>query len=320
MFFSVVIPVYNRPQEIKELLESLVDQNFKDFEVIIVEDGSTASCKDIIIAFQHKLNVVYFYQANQGQGFARNFGMSKAQGNYFVLFDSDCIVPSHYFEVLYHTIQEKNLDAHGGPDAAGKDFSLFQKSINFSMTSLWTSGGIRGKLKDASQYQARGYNMGFSKEVFLITQGFVDPNKGEDIEISIRIKKLGYRLELIKEAFVYHKRKNTFGSFLAQSYSFGRNRVNVSRYHPGSVKMIHFLPLGFLAGCLAWVFLSLFNLKVFYLGTIIFGFWTLGVFFSASYQNKSLLVGLISIFTSYGQLFSYGAGLLAEMVYKIRKG
>src|SRR5690606_31013400 len=141
-----------------------------------------------------------------------------------------------YFNILQRAIQERKLDAHGGPDAAREDFTVFQKAVNFSMTSWWTTGGIRGKLKDPGKYQARGYNMGFSRAVFLATGGFVDPNRGEDIELSIRIKKQGYRLELVEEAFVYHKRKNTFGSFLAQSFSFGRNRVNVSRYHPASIE------------------------------------------------------------------------------------
>src|SRR5690606_15857312 len=149
----------------------------------------------------------------------------------------------HYLSTLKHALVERRLDAHGGPDAAAENFSVFQKALDFSMTSLLTTGGIRGKLKDPAKYQARGYNMGLSKAVFQKTKGFIDPNKAEDIELSIRIKKLGYRLELVEEAFVYHKRRNTFTTFLIQSFSFGRNRVNVSRYHPGAVKAVHFLPL-----------------------------------------------------------------------------
>ena len=320
MFFSVVVPVYNRPNEVGELLESLLQLDYKKFEVLIVEDGSSEPCESIVNHYKGMLNIRYFYQENQGQGFARNLGMREAQGDYFVLFDSDCIVPSHYLSTLKHALVRRKLDAHGGPDAAAKDFSVFQKAINFSMTSLWTTGGIRGKLKDPTRYQARGYNMGLSKAVFLSTQGFVDPNKGEDIELSIRIKKLGYRLELIEEAFVYHKRRNTFETFLIQSFSFGRNRVNVSRYHPGSVKPVHFLPLVFLLGILGWLLITPFWPAAFYLGSIVFGCWTLGVLIAATHQNQSILVGLVAVVSSYGQLLSYGTGLLIEGVKKMLKG
>lgn len=320
MVFSVVVPVYNRPKEINELLDSLLYQDYPDFEVVIVEDGSSITCEDMVMSYGGKLKVRYYFQDNQGQGFARNFGMEKAEGNYFVLFDSDCIIPPHYFSVLYSELARRNLDAHGGPDAAAEDFSTFQKAINFSMTSIWTTGGIRGKLKDPSKYQARGYNMGMSKTVFEATEGFVDPNRGEDIELSIRIKQMGYRLELIEEAYVYHKRKNTLISFFAQSFSFGRNRVNVSRYHPGSVQLVHYLPLLFLLAWLGWVVTSAFYPLLKVLGAGFFGLWTLGVLVSATVQNSSLFVGLLALITSYGQLFSYGAGILWEGIKKARKG
>lgn len=246
--------------------------------------------------------------------------MNKAKGAYFVMFDSDCIVPPHYLQTLYEAIQTRKLDAHGGPDEAREDFSKIQKAINYSMTSWLTTGGIRGKMKQLNNYQARGYNMGFSREVFTITQGFVDANKGEDIELSIRIKKLGYKLELVKDAFVYHKRKNTFGSFFKQSFSFGRNRVNVSRYHKSSIKLVHFLPLGFLMTWLAWIAVSCIDQTVMYLGSLFFGLWTLMVLISSSYLNKSILVGVYSVFSSYGQLLSYGSGLFWELIQKLRKG
>jgi glycosyltransferase involved in cell wall biosynthesis len=320
MIFSVVVPVYNRPRELRELLESLLDQDYPAFEVIIVEDGSSETSETIVKQFQDRLNLRYYSQHNQGQGFARNFGMEQAQGDYFVLFDSDCIIPSHYFSVLYEELNARKLDAHGGPDAAAQDFSIFQKAINFSMTSLWTTGGIRGKLKDPTKYQARGYNMGMSRAVFQATEGFVDPNRGEDIELSIRIKQMGYRLELIEEAFVYHKRKNTLFSFFAQSFSFGRNRINVNRYHPGSVQLVHLLPLFFLLGWLGWLLISAFVPVLKTLGAWVFGLWTSAVLVSATVQNKSLGVGLLAILTSYGQLFSYGAGIFWESVRKATNG
>ena len=317
MMFSVVVPVYNRPKELSELLESLLHQDYPALEVIIVEDGSSHTAEDIARRYQDRLTLRYYYQDNQGQGFARNFGMEQAQGDYFVLFDSDCIIPPHYFSILNKQLVVRDLDAHGGPDAAAMDFSIFQKAINFSMTSFWTTGGIRGKLKDRTKYQARGYNMGMSRAVFKATGGFVDPNRGEDIELSIRIKQMGFRLELIEEAYVYHKRKNTLLSFFAQSFSFGRNRINVSRYHPGSVQVVHLLPLFFLLAWLGWLLVSAFQPGLMVLGAFVFGIWTLAVFFSATIQNGSVLVGLLAIITSYGQLFSYGMGVFWESLKKM---
>jgi glycosyltransferase involved in cell wall biosynthesis len=248
MFFSIIIPVYNRPNEIGDLLESLTLQVNKDFEVIVIEDGSKFPSEQIVTRYQEKLQISYYYQENKGQGFARNLGLSCAKGNYFVFFDSDCIIPKQYLALLYHALNERKLDAHGGPDDAGEDFTPLQKAMNFSMTSFWTTGGIRGKLKDPAKYQARGYNMGFSRKVYQEVGGFIDPNMAEDIELSIRIKKAGFKLELVKEAYVFHRRKNTYISFLRQSFQFGRNRIHVGRFHPEAVQAVHLLPLGFLLG------------------------------------------------------------------------
>ena len=320
MNFSVVVPVYNRPSELRKLLDSLLHQDYTALEVIIVEDGSSQRSELVANEYKDRLNLRYYFQENQGQGFARNFGMEQAQGDYFVLFDSDCIIPRHYFSVLFEELLMRKLDAHGGPDAAAQDFTVFQKAINFSMTSLWTTGGIRGKLKDPAKYQARGYNMGMARSVFQATRGFVDPNRGEDIELSIRIKQMGFRLELIENAYVYHNRKNTLMSFFAQSFSFGRNRINVSRYHPGSVQLVHLLPLIFLSGWIGWLLLSGFVPVLRLLGAGVFGTWTLGVLVSATVQNKSLGVGLLAVLTSYGQLFSYGAGIFWESIRKATNG
>ncbi len=310
MFFSIIIPVFNRPDEIKELLESLCHQSYSNFEVIIVEDGSNIPCGELVESFQGKMKVRYFYQENSGQGFARNYGMEKANGDYFVFFDSDCIIPENYLTFLNNAIKAHKLDAHGGPDEASGDFSAFQKAINFSMTSILTTGGIRGKVTDPSKYQARGYNMGFSRDVYEATKGFRDANQGEDIELSIRIKKLGFKLHLVKEAFVYHKRRNDLKSFIKQGFSFGVNRVNVNRYHPGSIKAVHWMPAMFLLGALS-VILGYFICRLYFLaGALIYGFWTLGILVLSSIENKSLGVGILSIVTSYGQLFAYGAGLL----------
>lgn len=314
MYFSVIIPVYNRPEELRELLSSLCKQSNTDFEVIIIEDGSSVMSKNVVGEFEERLNIRYYFQENSGQGFARNFGMEKALGEYWVFFDSDCVIPIDYFSILDEAIKQRGLDAHGGPDAAMEDFSDLQKAINFSMTSLWTTGGIRGKVSDPKKYQARGYNMGFSRKVYEHLGGFVDPNQGEDIELSIRIKNARFNLQLVQEAFVYHKRRNDFRSFLQQSYSFGMNRVNVNRYHPGSIKMVHLMPSIFLLGAVMILLSSFISHKIFIVGAVLYGLWSLGVFLDASIGDRSVWVGTMALFTSYGQLFSYGAGMIKGLL------
>jgi|AntRauTorcE11897_2_1112592.scaffolds.fasta_scaffold01682_1 glycosyltransferase involved in cell wall biosynthesis len=314
MFFSIIVPVYNRPQEIRELLESLTRQSFTNFEVVIVEDGSLEKCKAIVESFNEFLNITYFYIPNGGQGFARNYGMEKASGDYFVLFDSDCIIPPEYLSVLAPVLEERSLDAHGGPDAAQDNFSNLQQAINYSMTSALTTGGIRGKTKDRSNYQARGYNMGLSRKAFKTTGGFVDPNKGEDIELSIRIKKSDLKLELVEEAFVYHKRRNTLFSFFKQSFSFGQNRVNVSRYHSNAIKTVHLLPSFFLLYTLFVLIYASFGKPY---GQVFFGSlisWSVLILLHAAWTTRSLPVALLSVITSFGQLSAYGLGLISEYI------
>ena len=319
MKFSVIIPVYNRPDELSELLDSLTRQRFTDFEVVVIEDGSLIDSSDIIEKFKAKLNLQYLLQENTGQGFARNNGMKIAQGDFFVILDSDVILPINYLQVLSDAISKRELDAFGGPDAAGQDFSALQKAMDFAMTSFWTTGGIRGKMRDPSKYQARGFNMGVSRKVFEHTGGFVDPNQGEDIEWSIRIKKAGFKLELVSEAFVYHKRKNTFASFAKQAFSFGRNRVHVSRFHPGAIKLVHLLPSTFLLFCLCIPLLYVLNKALFQVSIGLLLAWSIGVFVSSTLQNKSVKVGMLSWVTSVFQLWSYGLGLPWELIRKTVK-
>lgn len=317
MFFSVIIPVFNRPSEVYELLTSLVNQSFKEFEVILVEDGSAIKSEEAASHFRAELSIQYFFQENQGQGFARNFGMTQAKGAFFVILDSDVILPPDYLLVLKKAVQERSLDAFGGPDAAASDFSNLQKAMDFAMTSFWTTGGIRGKLKDPSKYQARGFNMGVSRHVFEALGGFVDPNRGEDIEWSIRIKKAGYKLELVEEAFVYHKRKNTLLSFAKQAFSFGRNRVNVSRFHPEAIKLVHWLPTFFLLFLLSIVMNALFFQIFLIPHLLLLGAWGAAVIWGASWKYRSILVGNLALMTSIVQLCGYGAGLIVELIRKI---
>jgi glycosyltransferase involved in cell wall biosynthesis len=316
MFFSIVVPVFNRPSEIQELLDSLTKQEYKNFEVVIVEDGSFISCNEVIESYREKLKLQYFFIENVGQGFARNFGMQHAQGDYFVLFDSDCVIPKSYLSDLKEALVRRNLDAHGGPDAASETFNNFQKAINFSMTSFLTTGGIRGKLKDPKKFEARGFNMGFSKEVFLKTKGFIHPNQAEDIELSIRIKKLGFQLELVTEAFVFHKRRTDWTSFTKQSFSFGRNRITVSQYHPNALKLVHFLPSCFLLFNLIFV-LSLFTpFALKYIFLLIYLIWILGILTESYWQTSSFVIALLSLGTSWIQLNAYGWGFLKNFTLR----
>ena len=116
--FSIIIPVYNRPNEIDELLESLTKQDFSDdFEVLVIEDGSTEKSESIVEKYTSKLNLKYFYKENSGAGASRNFGMEKANGNYFIILDSDVIVPKHYLSEVSKALNSNFIDAFGGPDA-----------------------------------------------------------------------------------------------------------------------------------------------------------------------------------------------------------
>jgi glycosyltransferase involved in cell wall biosynthesis len=320
MFFSCIIPVYNRPGELKDLLSSLLSQTYAQFEVVVVEDGSTLRCDEIVTSFSEDLSIRYFYQENTGQGFARNYGMQQAKGDFFVILDSDVLLPSTYFERLQDAIQSRSLDAFGGPDAAAADFSPLQKAMDFAMTSFWTTGGIRGKLKNPAAYQARGFNMGVSRAVFDRLGGFVDPNRGEDIEWSIRIKKAGFRLELVSEAFVYHKRKNTLWSFAKQGFSFGRNRVNVSRFHPEAIKLVHALPSFFLLFLISLAVNLLFIHLLPIPHLLILGVWASLVLAQSTWQYRSPIVGILALCTSLIQLSGYGMGLLLELAIKWTKG
>jgi len=316
MYFSIIVPVFNRPDEIRELLGSISNQTFRDFEVLVIEDGSTLRSAEVCKAFGDKFRIRYFFQENAGQGFARNLGMQQAKGEFFVILDSDVLLPEQYLQVLFSAICNRKLDAFGGPDSADSNFSALQKAMDYAMTSFWTTGGIRGKLKNPGSYQARGFNMGVSKAVFEKTGGFVDPNRGEDIEWSIRIKKAGFRLELVEEAFVYHKRKNTLISFAKQGFSFGQNRVNVSRFHSEAIKLVHLLPSAFLLFLISIPISCLFSLEVVCLQLVFLSLWSVMILVGSFLAHRSVVVSALCLVTSVVQLVAYGAGLIVEWFKK----
>ena len=246
MFFSIIIPLYNRPQEIDELLFTLQQQEYKNFEVLVIEDGSENDAQSIVESYSGQLNIRYFVKENEGQGFTRNYGFERALGDYFIIFDSDCLIPRNYLTNVYAHLQKEYLDVFGGPDAAHESFTPVQKAISYSMTSLFTTGGIRGKKKHVGQFHPRSFNMGVSRKVWDRTGGFILTRLGEDIEFSIRAHRAGFRIGLIPEALVYHKRRTNFLQFYKQLHFFGRARINIYKHFPTELKLVHFFPAGFL--------------------------------------------------------------------------
>jgi glycosyltransferase involved in cell wall biosynthesis len=319
-FYSIIIPVYNRPDELSELLATLAQQTYKNFEVLVIEDGSIQKADTVVEQFAAQLDIQYHFKENTGQGFSRNYGFDLAKGDYFIVFDSDCLIPEEYLQTVDDYLAQNKLDAYGGPDSAHPDFTDLQKAISYSMTSLFTTGGIRGSKKRTGVFHPRSFNMGISKAVFEKTKGYIITRKGEDIEFSIRIMEQGFKVGLIPEAFVYHKRRTSLIEFFKQLHFFGEARVNISRYYPSELKLVHLFPLVFLIGLLA-VPVSYFLLPSVF--SVLAGayvvYFTL-ILVDATIKNKSLWVGILSIITSAVQLVAYGLGMSQEGLKKLIKG
>lgn len=240
--YSIIVPVYNRPAELRELLDSLTRQTSKNFEVIIVDDGSDEPSQAVCDEFSDRLIIKYFFKLNSGPGPTRNFGFEKASGDYLVMFDSDCIIPHTYFEAVENFMRNHPVDAWGGPDRGHENFTVLQQAMAYTMQSFWTTGGIRGGKNQADKFQPRSFNMGFSRKVWLATKGFAFDRLAEDIELSIRMREAGFKVVLITDAFVYHKRRTNLWEFFKQVEGFGRGRVRVGGIHKGTVKLTHWFP------------------------------------------------------------------------------
>ena len=307
MNYSLIIPVYNRPQEVDELLESLTKQSLRNFEVILVEDGSIERCKSVAGKYRSLLNIRYFFKNNSGPGVSRNYGAERATGDYFIFIDSDCIVPEGYLEKVETALNSNCPDAFGGPDRAHSSFTILQKAINYSMTSFLTTGGIRGGKRRLDQFQPRSFNMGFSKEVFKKTGGFSTMRFGEDIDLSLRILNNGFKTMLIENAYVYHKRRTSFKSFYKQVFNSGIARINLYLRHKGSLKWVHLLPSIFFISCFILFLSGILIHSIFLLPLLAF---MVVVFADSSIRNKNIAVGLVSIPASFIQLLGYGGGFL----------
>lgn len=312
MFFSVIIPVYNRPQEVDELLDSLSNQTFQQFETLIIEDGSEDRCKHIVEKYSDRLDITYYYKENSGQGFSRNFGFERANGDYFVVFDSDCLIPPHYFQTVNEYLGHHRLDAYGGPDQEHESFTPIQKAISYTMTSPFTTGGIRGNKKHAGTFHPRSFNMGISRKVFEKTGGYRITRMGEDIEFSLRIIKHGFKTGLIPNAYVYHKRRTDLKQFFDQVHFFGRARINISRFHPDEIKLVHTLPALFVLGMIFFLSLPFWNLALFKILLIPFLLFFALIGTHSAIKNKSFYVGILSIMASFIQLSGYGIGFIKE--------
>lgn len=313
MFFSIIIPLYNRPQEIKELLETLTTQTYKNFEVLVIEDGSKIDAANIVKSFEDTLNVRYFVKENAGQGFARNYAFERAKGDYFIIFDSDCLIPDDYLEIVNNSLAENWLDAYGGPDAAHESFTPTQKAISYAMTSPFTTGGIRGNKKSLGQFHPRSFNMGLSRQVWEKAGGFIITRSGEDIEYSIRIHSMGFKIGLIPRAKVYHKRRTNFLQFYKQLHFFGRARINVYKFFPNELKLVHFFPAIFTLCVIFTVIANIFTWPIAILCNIIAVLIILLIFFHSLVKNKSVKIALLSVVASFIQLTAYGLGFMQDV-------
>lgn len=314
--FSIIIPVYNRPGEIADLLESLAAQTVKNFEVVITEDGSTIPCRDVCDRYAADIDIRYYVQDNIGRSPARNNSMEHARGDYFVFFDSDCVIPPTYFATLAEALDADPLDCFGGPDAAHESFSDMQKAINFAMTSFLTTGGIRGGKASLEKFTPRTFNMGFSRKVYDTVGGFREMFS-EDIDMSKRIEAAGFRTGLIRQCPVYHKRRLSFKKFFRQVHVFGMSRITLKLLYPGSMKIVHALPACFVIGLLMLLVGAIF-VSPWFLAPV--GVYIMALFVSALVSTKSVRVALMAVPAAFIQLVGYGTGFIKAFFTKIILG
>ena len=312
MKYSIIVPVFNRPDEVDELLESLTYQTLKDFEVIIVEDGSKKPCKDVCDKYADILDLHYYLKDNSGPGQSRNYGVERAQGEYVIILDSDVVLPEGYLEatdksLTSHLSPLTSIAAWGGPDAAHPSFTPVQKAISYSMTSFFTTGGIRGGKAKLDKFYPRSFNMGIRRDVYLELGGFSKMRFGEDIDFSYRIVEAGYMPRLFPDAWVWHKRRTDFRKFFRQVYNSGIARINLEKRHPGTMKLVHLLPTVFTLGVIGCLLLAPFCYGLTLLPLLLY---CLLILIDSTIQNKSIKVGLLSIPAAFVQLMGYGFGFI----------
>ena len=304
--YSVIIPVYNRPDEVDELLESLSHQTLKDFEVLVVEDGSSVPCKEVADKYRLSMEVRYYAKPNSGPGQTRNYGAERSRGEYLLILDSDCILPEGYLRAVEAELEREPADAFGGPDRAHASFTPVQKAINYAMTSFFTTGGIRGGKKKMDKFYPRSFNMGVRADVYKALGGFSNMRFGEDIDFSIRIFKNGYRCRLFPGAWVWHKRRTDFRKFFKQVHNSGIARINLYKKYPESLKLVHLLPAVFTVGVVLVLLASLVCPWILLL-LLMFVF---VIFLDSSLRSRSVWIGALSVGAAFIQLTGYGSGFL----------
>ena len=336
MTYSIIVPVFNRPDEVDELLSSLTRQAYRDFEVIIVEDGSQVTCEKVCQSYNERLSLSYYSKANSGPGQSRNYGAERAKGDYLIILDSDVVLPDGYLKAVDEELTLAPCDAFGGADASHPSFTPVQKAISYAMTSFFTTGGIRGGKKKLDRFYPRSYNMGIRSEVYHSLGGFSKMRFGEDIDFSYRIVEAGHHTCLIPEAWVWHKRRTDFRKFYRQVFNSGIARINLTKRHPGTLKLVHLLPTVFTLGVIGCLLLLLVGAGLYIQGEWLdanglrptdnmhqgVGFvfcvlallplllYSLIIFIDSTIRNKSPWVGLLSIPAAFTQLMGYGFGFL----------
>ena len=337
MTYSFIVPVYNRPDEVDELLDSLTRQAFDDFEVVIVEDGSAARCDEVCAKYKNCLQLSYYYKENSGPGMTRNYGAERATGDYLIILDSDVVLPEGYLKAVDEELRREPCDAFGGADASHPSFTPVQKAISYSMTSFFTTGGIRGGKKKLDKFYPRSYNMGINRKVYLNMHGFSRMRFGEDVDFSYRLVENRYTTRLFPEAWVWHKRRTDFRKFFRQVYNSGIARINLEKRHPGTMKLVHMLPAVFTVGVVFCLLLILTGMVLSVwgerlggngmqsadnvpqimggafclLGALPLQLYILLIFFDSTLRNRSLWVGLLSVPAAFTQLMGYGLGFIS---------
>lgn len=337
MKYSIIVPVFNRPDEVDELLSSLLNQTFTDFEVLIVEDGSQKPCDEVCNKYADRLDLHYFMKPNSGPGQSRNYGAERAKGEYLLILDSDVVLPKGYLNAIEEELKREPADAFGGPDAAHESFTDTQKAISYSMTSFFTTGGIRGGKKKLDKFYPRSFNMGIRRDVYMELKGFSKMRFGEDIDISIRIFKARKRCRLFPEAWVWHKRRTDFRKFYRQVYNSGIARINLYKKYPESLKLVHLLPMVFTVGVIFLVLLLCIGLFFSFAPSLSSASKAIGIFLcicaiipillysllillDSTLQNKSIKIGFLSIRAAFVQLMGYGFGFLEAWWKRCIKG
>ncbi len=317
MTYSIIVAVFNRPDEMDELLASLAAQTFTDFELLVVEDGSSESSEDVCKRYSDRIQIRYFTKDNSGPGLSRNYGCERADGDVMIFLDSDCMVPPDYLQSVEDGRLRDSFDAFGGPDREHDSFTPIQKAISFAMTSVLTTGGIRGsKVRVGGAFHPRSFNMGLSRKVYESTKGFAPMRFGEDVELSIRMISHGFRVGLIPEAWVYHKRRTDLGKFFKQVHNSGMARINITMLHPNTLKITHFFPTAFTTYVVfAIVYAVFIPLGVWSLLPI--GLWAALIFISASIRLRSVVNGTLAVAASFVQMIGYGSGFVRGLIRRV---